>query len=259
MHTRIYWFSGTGNCYWLATQLRGLLGDGDAELQSIASDEWRGSALPGRAIVMYPAFAGRLPLIVQRFLRDAPFSADTDIHLIASFALWRTGCLSVARAILAGRGLDARAAFAIKMPNNYTPFGGAAPEEKQNQMFQKAGERLPEIVQTINDPARRAWEGGSFLARFWVFANTWMIKLGAGEDRHFHSDENCDGCGLCARICPVKNIEMRSGRPVWLGHSEQCFRCLQYCPRESIQYKQSTVGRKRYHHPAVPASIWTKN
>ena len=79
-------------------------------------------------------------------------------------------------------------------------------------------------------------------------------------DHGFTSDHKCQGCGICAKICPVENIEMVSGRPVWQHHCEQCFACLQWCPNASIQFGYATSTGKRYHHPDVKLSdmYWQK-
>jgi MinD superfamily P-loop ATPase len=70
-------------------------------------------------------------------------------------------------------------------------------------------------------------------------------------DQAFQADENCNGCGVCARVCPVSNIRMVDDRPVWQHRCEQCFACLQWCSQEAIQFGSKTSGGKRYHHPDV--------
>ena len=71
------------------------------------------------------------------------------------------------------------------------------------------------------------------------------------SDKDFWADENCNSCGICEKICPVKNVKLANGKPGWLHKCEYCFACLQWCPKEAIQYKKSTVGRKRYRNPEV--------
>ena len=70
-------------------------------------------------------------------------------------------------------------------------------------------------------------------------------------DKDFFSDEKCNGCGICSKVCPVNNIEIIKAKPVWMHRCEQCMACLQWCPQEAIQYGKNTTGRTRYRHPSV--------
>ena len=49
---------------------------------------------------------------------------------------------------------------------------------------------------------------------------------------------NCDSCGLCALLCPVGGLAMRHGRPYWTFSCEVCLRCMNVCPKRSIQTSQ---------------------
>jgi len=46
---------------------------------------------------------------------------------------------------------------------------------------------------------------------------------------------------------------MMNGIPTWHGHCEHCLGCLQWCPKEAIQFRKVTLKYKRYHHPAIKA------
>jgi MinD superfamily P-loop ATPase len=70
-------------------------------------------------------------------------------------------------------------------------------------------------------------------------------------DRKFTVDNRCTSCGTCVKVCPVENIRLEEGRPVWLHHCEQCMACIQLCPTEAIQAGKKTEKRGRYHHPGV--------
>ena len=67
-------------------------------------------------------------------------------------------------------------------------------------------------------------------------------------DKRFYVEDNCNGCGICTKICPVENINLNGKRPVWLHKCEQCMACLNWCPKGSIQYTKNTVGKKRYQN-----------
>ena len=71
------------------------------------------------------------------------------------------------------------------------------------------------------------------------------------KDKNFWTDEKCNGCGICLKVCPANNIKMNEGKPQWQHKCEQCVACMQWCPQKSIQYKKVTVKRGRYHHPDI--------
>ncbi len=70
-------------------------------------------------------------------------------------------------------------------------------------------------------------------------------------DREFWVDEKCNGCAICEKACPVSNIVMAAEKPTWLHQCEQCLACIQWCPKEAIQYGKKTPNYERYHHPEI--------
>ena len=78
-------------------------------------------------------------------------------------------------------------------------------------------------------------------------------------DYGFNYNDNCTGCKICLKICPVNNIEIVDSRPIWQHKCEQCFACLQWCPKEAIQFREGTFNGKRYHHPDVEISDMINN
>lgn len=48
--------------------------------------------------------------------------------------------------------------------------------------------------------------------------------------------QRCNGCGLCAQLCPTKAVEMQAGRPVIVRPADCtfCEVCESYCPQGAI-------------------------
>ncbi len=61
-------------------------------------------------------------------------------------------------------------------------------------------------------------------------------KLMPALAMRFSADDTCTGCGLCARQCPVKNIQMNGGRPEFRRRCLFCTRCINSCPANAIRY-----------------------
>jgi ferredoxin len=70
--------------------------------------------------------------------------------------------------------------------------------------------------------------------RMLTMANPLAKMMIPSEDKKFILDENCNGCGICEKICPVKNIRLTDGKPEWLHSCEQCAACFSWCPSAAI-------------------------
>ncbi len=79
------------------------------------------------------------------------------------------------------------------------------------------------------------------------------IRLPAIIDRYFYNilrpspdfiHDKCVGCGICARNCPAKCIEMIKKRPyVDLSRCIRCFCCQELCPYHAVEIKRGRLSR----------------
>jgi len=79
------------------------------------------------------------------------------------------------------------------------------------------------------------------------------IPLPASIDRFFYNilrpspdfiHEKCVGCGLCARNCPAKCIEMIKQKPhADLSRCIRCYCCQELCPYQAVEIKRGRLSR----------------
>lgn len=254
MATHLYWFSGTGNSLWLARQLAARLGD--AGIFPMLGAEGKAPPAADAVGVVFPVYVGSVPSPVRDFLERLARERHPYVFAVCNSGGMAGGTLNQTRRLLAENGIDLALGYALVMPANYTPFGEAEPEAKQTSKMEKAQARLDAIAEDVKqkrtghiETANLVVDGLLRCVGGLIFPS--LVK----EDKHYTADDTCVSCGLCEKVCPVGNIEMRDGRPAWKHVCAQCWACVQWCPQEAIQYKGArTRGKKRYHHPDITAA-----
>jgi len=251
MKTSIFYYTGTGNSLWVARQTASALRE--ARVQSMP--EWLLARPPIDAEsigLVFPVYIWGVPAPVMRFVTALPDLRDRYFFAFATNGGQVSNTLVQLEKIMAGRGLRLSAGFDITMPSNYIPWGGPGPKHIQQQRFQAAQARIAAKVPALMQGLLMPIEKGPLWQRI-VFSaiNRLSFNQVPKMDSKFWADDKCTNCGICAKVCPARNITIESGKPLWHHTCEQCFACLQWCPSEAIQYGKRTVRFERYHHPDV--------
>lgn len=63
----------------------------------------------------------------------------------------------------------------------------------------------------------------------------------------FTATEQCTGCGKCEARCPLNNVTLTDGKPLWGNNCTHCMACIAGCPAEAIEYGKKTQGKPRYY------------
>jgi len=249
--TTIFYFTATGNSLKVARDLAGQLGDSElVSIPRIVAGVTAGAPSDAAGVV-FPTYFGGLPLIVRRFLetwQPAPY-----VFAVTTCGGWPGASLKHAARVLRTRGAVLSASFAVNMPGNYARLYGANPAKLQQRYFAEEPERLKAVADAVCQRKAGPIEHGFFPSSWGLFLlyRLYFAPGAARQDRIFWADDRCNGCGVCCKVCPVANIELREGRPAWLHRCEQCYACLQWCPQEAIQANKKTPFRQRYRNPDV--------
>ena len=252
MKTTLYYFSGTGNSLVVARDIANLLED--TKVIPLFKELKSGIIEPVDNIgIIFPVYIWGMPLVVADFLKILKPSDAKYFFAVCTYGGFPAATLVQTEKVLKAAGVKLSSGFGVRMPGNYVPMYGAMPEEKQKAIFAAAKEKTKKIAHAVKERNVSAPEKSNFFANMifsgliYGFSASHMPEM----DKKFYCDEKCNSCGVCARVCPAKNIELKDGKPVWLHRCQQCMACIQWCPAEAIQHGAATKTRKRYRNPGV--------
>lgn len=247
----IYYFSGTGNSLAVARAMAGKLGDAKC-IPMAHRDAEDPTPTAGIVGLIFPVYVFGLPKIVTRFIKKLKIPNDTYLFAVAVNGGMPCATLRQAERLCSDQGMTLSSGFSVRMVDNYTPIAGAIPLEKQKIRFEEAALRIEGFCAAIRNRQRSIHPGLPIGNRLFSGMYRKWVKNASKIDKPFTADSNCNGCGVCEKVCPVENITMNDRlQPAWRHHCEGCFACLHWCPQQAIQYGKKTIGRTRYHHPDV--------
>ncbi len=251
MKTVIYYYTGTGNSLWTARTAAAEIGG--AGLFSMAYADNDNESAGAEAVgLVFPVHMWGIPALALRFIEKMTSDPKKYYFAFAVNAGQVSRTLIQLKELLASRGMTLSAGFDIVLPSNYIPWGGPGPAEKLEKIHREAGEKIKQAASLILRRETGHIEKGPLWQRI-IFTALYKRALAMVPkmDKDFWIDEKCNGCAMCAKVCPVDNISMKNDRPEWLHHCEQCLACIQWCPQEAIQFGKKTPAYERYHHPEV--------
>lgn len=242
----IFYFSGTGNCLKVAHDIASALGDTELVFMK---DFYELDGFYERIGFVFPSYAMGAPKAVLDFIKSLPLSASSSSYVFAVVTCNRgDGNASImVEETLLKKELHLNYANVIPMVGNYIVLYDIS--ENQSQLLQEAEKRAAAISEDIKNKAQRVTPKKRL-------SNALFYKVAArffkAKEKQFHVSYACTSCGLCAKLCPMDNIEIVNSKPKFLHKNcANCMACIHWCPQKAIDCGNITPERKRYHHPSV--------
>jgi ferredoxin len=240
----IFYFSATGNCKYVAKRIADATGDEIQSIQNISDDTILSDHTIG---IISPTYNYTLPVITRDFLMKVKLSADY-LYYVAAYGTSPGGSDRHAAKFL-GRPFDAY--FSVKMPDTWTPTYDLSTPEKIAKFTKTTEADIDRVIRYVKEK-----HNGQFMDNR---KNTLIAFIGkclyedTRKTKHLYVTEDCIGCGLCAKKCPVQAIEIREKKPVWVKDKcMMCLGCLHRCPKFAIQYDRgNTKEHGQYKNPYV--------
>ena len=247
MKSTIYYFSGTGNSLDIAKKI-GAAVEPQAELISIARLIQETEIHEESDIVgfVFPIYMGDAPWVVKDFVKKTRFLADPYIYAVATYNGNQRNCLPIFRGLIEIRSQILALGETILMPGNAKISSPEANEKRLNA----SEEECQTIAQKINSKAKATILPDVTMAKNEILGSP-RKKLNLAFTQ-FKVSSLCNSCGTCQRICPMCNVELQEGKPIWKKQCAACLACFHWCPKKAITFRLPFLGnRPRYHHPDI--------
>ena len=248
----IFYFSGCGNSRHVAETLATGLNDQlvfipEAEREkryeyTLAEEERLG--------FVFPLYSWAPPKLVLDFIGKMNLNAKPSyVYFVCTCGDNCGQTEKVFRQSLESKGWKLAACCSLQMPETYIGMPGFKLDTKENaqRKIANADAKIETLLPRLLDkePFSDMIVGGM------AWLKSKLVNPGfnrfATDDSKYRSTEQCIHCGRCVEVCPLKNITLEEGRPLWHGHCTICMACYHHCPVNAIQYGKSTEGKGQYY------------
>jgi len=245
----IFYFSGTGNTKWVAQQLAEATGE---QLKYIPDELREGKFVyelreGERLGFCFPTHGWQPPRIVRHFIRMAQFIGASYVYAVTTCGDNMGYAMRILNKELGKKGLQAQATFAVVMPESNVCFSFLHLDtpEREKEKIEKA--RL--TTEHICDSVKKRKTGIEELVKG-AIPFTYTYVIGGYYNKHLITDEKfwvdkdaCVSCGLCAKLCPVDDIEGLPPRWKHDGSCTNCLACYHHCPQHAIHWGKMKRGQ----------------
>jgi len=246
----IFWFSGTGNSLYVAKFLAEELGG--AKLVRITEEAF-GEAVGGEGAKVgfaFPSYYCNLPRAMRAFAERLEIKSGSYVFAVVAMGAIGQGSVGGLKKLLSKKGTALDYGKGVLTPANYVMKYDPAESNKFTGMNPKIDSALSKIAEEIKTGKRSV--------KSIPFAASNLYKDVEALDARFVTNDGCDGCGVCEKVCPVNNIRIESGAPVWKRRCEHCAACISWCPKKAIDYGSLTQARRRYRNPKITLEEMTR-
>jgi len=269
MNAAIYYFSGTGNSLAIARLVAERLGGEPIPIASVIDRETIESDASVIGIT-FPVYYADAPNIVRRFAEKLGNTKGKYIFAVCTYGEAAGASLKTLGDILTSRGAALSAGFGVHMPQN----AFHKPWENKRLIYRQAEKTVGFIARSVEVRRTGLFYPNPLLEAIMTPLQGWIRRMTALAlekaantpspsgltveqlmplcGTSFAVDEKCNGCGTCARVCPVRNIEIVDKRPAWQNRCENCLACYNWCPTQAIHGAIAKPGYY-YRHPDVTA------
>ena len=248
----ILYFSGTGNSKYVAQRMAEALNQSLLSMNDrIRSHDTSPVETDERLVIVTPTYAWRIPRVVSEWLGKTALTGAERIWFVMDCGSEIGNAAGYNRQLAAQKQLQYMGTAQIIMPENYIAMFNAPQKEQARSIVEQAEPALQKVLTQLRDGQEFPPPRDNLYDRFMSGpVNPVFYRFFVKADA-FRATDACIGCGKCVELCPLNNIRLENGKPVWGKNCTHCMACICYCPKEAIEYGKKSKGKPRYHFEAL--------
>lgn len=248
----IYYFSGTGNTAFVAREFQENYKKAkiDVDIFSLDKQETVSSQSKYDFLMLgFPVYAFYPPDMVIDFVKKLPEVKDKPVLLFATGGASAGASFNVLEKILKKKNYDVISNFFYVTPSNDSfLFGKDTAKDKQIELsINNTIGKVKQDFDILISGKSKFKKANVFWSLFAPLTKFFFFKILQPKKNRFVWDrEACNYCGLCAKICPTKNITIKKekGKVIFGNNCMFCTRCYHFCPQKAIHNKSINRTKK---------------
>ena len=261
----LFYFSGCGNSKHVAETIAAGLNDTLIFIPEAArNNQYEYALAEGESLgFVFPVYAWAPPKLVLDFVQQMAVKVPESVEGPTSKPYVYFACTcgdecgrteDIFRKAVEAKGWSLSACFGMKMPETYIGMPGFKLDSDENakkKIAEADATLMRNLPRIINKEQFSDMILGS-LAWMKSYVINGSFNKFATNDKKYLSTDKCISCGKCVKACPLQNITLEDGRPVWHGNCTMCMACYHHCPVNAIQYGKATLGKGQYYFGKQP-------
>lgn len=230
------YFSGTGNTKHCIEKLVNAI-DENATILPLENEGVVDTIREQEMIVLgYPTQFSNAPMLVRDFIQSNDIWKDKKVLCVATMGAFSGDGAGCAARLLKKKGAVILGGLHIRMPDSVcdSKLLKKPIDENRKNIFE-ADKKLERAAHEIKN-GTYPQEGITFLSHIvGLFGQRlWFYRKTSRYSKNLNINNDCNGCGLCVKICPMNNLLLQDKRAVSQDRCTMCYRCISQCPQKAI-------------------------
>ncbi|MBR6210467.1 MAG: EFR1 family ferrodoxin [Clostridiales bacterium] len=246
----VFYFTGTGNSRFVAKGIARAIGQTAVDITEYTRTMDRPDFTDaGVYVFVCPSYMSAPARAMTDFVEWAGFPEGSKAYFIVTCAASMGITPKVSSEICSKKGLEFMGAEQIEMPQNYIALFTTKKVEENIDIIEKAENEIERISGLIQNGRKLESKKIGKVEYSVTKCVRDVYYKHFMKTKKFKSTDKCISCSKCVNICPLSNISLENGRPVWGNKCTHCMACINKCPMDAIEYGKGSVGKPRYKGP----------